>query len=29
MKKSKVTLAQMSWFSGGRGKRFKSMDSPF
>jgi hypothetical protein len=28
MKEGKVTQAQMSWFSGGRGQRFKAMDSP-
>jgi hypothetical protein len=28
MKENKVTQAQMNWFSGGRGKRFKAMDSP-
>jgi hypothetical protein len=28
MKEGKVTQAQMRWFSGGRGKRLKAIDSP-
>lgn len=28
MKEGKVTQAQMSWFSAGRGKRLKAIDSP-